>query len=94
MIEIPNGEAIEAAPVQPPKPNTIELTFDPERKLVGLKFDNASFPSWDFVLGVIRMAEISAENLMRQTMAVNMQRAAMEQAQMQGVVRNLKRPIH
>lgn len=43
----------------------LTVTFDPERQVAHLEFDQPAFRTWDFVLGVLEMARVEAERRKR-----------------------------
>lgn len=75
------------APTEPPK---IEVGFDPERQIVGLKFDSRQFKTWDYVIGVLTMAVEQARKMDRMAQMQAMQQQAQLQAQEAHIRRIIK----
>ena len=68
-------------------PAALTVVWDDKHKRVSLQFSQAEFQTWEFVLAVLHMAQIQAEDNKRLAQMADLQR----QAQQQQAVRNLLR---
>lgn len=70
--------------------NVIELAFDPKTQDVSITFDNSVYKTWEFLIAVLDMAKAKAQHMQKMTLAANMQRSAMAQAQNAAIAQKLK----
>lgn len=66
---------------QPPPKRTITLTLDQDRQHVDVTFDASQFLTWDYVLAILEMARLKAEQSKRYAEMAQLQRQMREQAQ-------------
>ena len=66
---------------------TMAVLYDPDTQSIGLRFDNAQFRNWEFVIGVLDMAKQKAEHMKRMAEIAMIQ----QQAQAQNLANQLRR---
>jgi hypothetical protein len=73
-----------------PEKNTINIIWDPEKQAVGLKFNNADFKTWTFVVGVLQMAVDSANERKEQAQMVAAMQQQAQAQQMGKIIQNIR----
>lgn len=79
--EVPNGTA----------PYALTVLYNPDTQSVEVQFEAAQFRTWEFILGVLEMAKLTATAKRQMSQMVAMQQQAAEAQMANAVKRSLIR---